>query len=282
MDLIFTSFKGIFRINTSTMDIRKIHSGSGMYYGITWHNDDLYVVARNSSYDYKLGDERILIFNKDFDYVGYMDHQFVDCGLHEILINPDDGRLWLTASLKNKILIISNESCDEFYPNPLKVDIDFNHFNSLFFDGNMFITAHNKGISDSEIWEVSPNTLEVIDKYPMKECTCSHCCFKMDGKLATCASAQSSVKNIDGEPLLTSDFIGYTRGIAITDTEIAVGDSAIADHGNRTNADGWIHIFDRQSMSLKHKIHFPNIGQIAEIRSLNEKDYRHWPDPFLS
>lgn len=283
MDLIFTSYKGVYRIDTDTEKIHIIHSGEGMYYGVTWNKHKIYVAARRSISDYKLGDERIFVFDKDLKLVGKMPQQLKNHGLHEILIDPTTGLLWATASLQNKIVMLGVDgSTKSYYPNAFK-NIDHNHFNSLcLVGGNMLITAHNNGKKDSEIYKCSIGEKpKVIKKYKMKGCTHSHNCFILDGELCTCASEESAVKTKEGHSLFDVKFGGYTRGVVIGKREIVVGVSARAIREDRIQADGNIFIFDRDTRELKKKIDLPKIGQVAEIRALSDPDDRHWPDPIL-
>lgn len=281
MKLVFTSYSGIYLLDTETRHLRAIHQGNGMYYGLTWYNGIMYVAARNSIHDYRLGDEKILTFNKNLEPTGTLPHSFSNHGLHSILPTPD-GELWLTAPLKNKIVRVdlkTNKSYD-FYPNDLVKDRDHNHFNALTLDrGKILINVHNNGRSDSEIWVCDYQTRLVHDKIVMPGSTHSHCCWREGNVFWTCASDESQIRSSDGRNILPNKLRGYTRGIVLTSKRIILGESQRQVREKRATAGGSIHIYERGSMRHIMTYHWPQIGQIAEIRALDAVDEHHWPQP---
>lgn len=281
MRLLFTSYKGFYFLNTDKGVVHPIHEGSGMYYGLTWFNNIIYVAARNSVTDYRLGNEKILMFNKDLKFIGEMAYRFEDYGLHSILVDPISERLWATGALRNCVAMLDLKITEKkhFWPNKVK-NSDRNHFNSLTYqNGKMLLNAHNNGLDCGEIYICKSGKhpkVESIERIPGT--THTHCCFYLDGELATCASEQSQITTVNGN-ILPRKLKGYTRGIVLTQDKLVVGESQRAVREDRVNSDGIIHIYDRKSVEKIEKFNMKNIGQVAEIRCLDEHDEHHWPDP---
>lgn len=282
MKLIFTTYTGVYVLDTETRLINCIHKDHGMYYGLTWLGNKLYVAARNSVSDYRLGNEKILIFNRNLKQIGELPQTFKNCGLHSILTSPDN-KLWITASLKNKIICVDliTNSVYNIYPNPKAIDVDHNHFNALTWDNDkILINVHNHS-RGSEIWICNPDPFDVIKKIAMPGSTHSHCCWKDNDSYWTCASEESQIKNHHGDSLLPKKLVGYTRGLVLTKNRLIVGESERAVREKRATSGGLIHIYERGTMRHITTYRWPNIGQIAEIRALDAYDEHHWPDPFL-
>lgn len=284
MKLLFTSYTGVYTFDTNYEKLEPVHLNSGMYYGITWHNNKVYVAARNSISDYRLGNESILVFNKNLKFIESLPLRFPNHGLHSILIDPDTGWLWVTASLKNKLVLVNleNNQTKDYYPNKLKKDIDYNHFNSLTTSGTkMLLNAHNHQ-RGSSIWILNRGkSPKVTSEINMPGATQSHCCWKFLDKYYTCASHQGQVTSNKGNKVLPKTLSGYTRGIVLTSKWMLVGESARAVREDRAKAGGFIHLYDRSTMQLIKTYKFPKIGQIAEIRVLDHLDDHHWPKPLL-
>jgi len=286
MKLIFTSFKGIYVVNTDKGVPHQIHTGLGMYYGLTWLGDKLYVAARHNYSDLSNNqNEKILVFNKKLKFTGQLfPWKNTKLGFHSILADPKTNDLWMTCPGSNKVILmdITNGRRRDFWPFPKVKNREYNHFNSLMIHGDhMLLNAHNgfiepRGSMNSDILICSRSKdPKVLDRVVFKGVRNSHCCFYIDDELCTCASDVGQIITKDGRKLLPEALAGYTRGIVVTHDRVVLGESQRAQRENRLSADGWIHIYDRADMNKIKTIHLPKIGQVAEIRVLDIHDEHH-------
>jgi hypothetical protein len=286
MKLIFTSFKGVYVINTDRGNPHLIHTGLGMYYGLTWLGEKLYVAARHNYSDLSNNqNEKILVFNRKLEFVGKLfPWDNARLGFHSILADPKTNDLWITCPGSNKVVLldVTTGRRRDFWPFPKIKGREYNHFNSLMIHGdNMLLNAHNgfiepRGSVNSEILVCSRSkTPKVLDKIVFKGVRNSHCCFYVGDELCTCASDLGQIITQSGNALLPESLSGYTRGVVITKDRIVVGESQRAQRENRISADGWIHVYSRPDMAKVQTIHLPKIGQVAEIRALDTPDEHH-------
>ena len=283
MRLLISSYSGVYVLEPfKSNKTHYIHRNSGMYYGITWSEDNLYLVARNNKGDQNMNkNEHIVILDNNFKKKGIIEFkENPGTGFHSIQYDPQYNNLWVTAPGLNKLILINldNNNHKNIFPNKTKNKRN-NHFNSLtLLENKILVNSHNgfSSIGRSQIYVYSrdkkPKLLEIINTNVQPG---SHNCFYIGDELCTCDSFASQVSTIDGKKLLPNRLNGYTRGIVLTDKYLVVGESQRAERHDRLTADGRIHIYKLDNMDKMKEIYLKNIGQIAEVRSLDDVDYHH-------
>jgi hypothetical protein len=287
MKIIATTFKSVLVIDLNDEKIHRIHEGAGVYYGITWDKERLFVASR-FGYKDELGQvERVAIFNKKLRFSGYLSGaNDKNAGYHAIQYDPKFGNLWITAPHQNKIIILGLKSGKrhEIYPNEEKIGKNWNHFNSVTLHKRyMMINAHNGiGVSRTgQVYFCNRKDFSLSHIVDMKTSSHTHNCFIFKKELYTCSSDTGLIVNRDGKPLRPGRLKGYNRGIAISDKVLLVGESARAAREDRVNADGFIHIYDIWKLNLIKTISLPKCGQILSIRILDRRDRHHQLHRFL-
>lgn len=287
MQILVTTFKNVLLIDPQSGKVRTIHSGAGVYYGITWTERHLYIASR-FGYKDELGQtEKVAIFNHKLQHKGFLElANEKGAGFHSIQLDPKYNNLWISAPHQNKLIVVNlpSGSRRDVHPNPHKTKHNWNHFNSITIHGDhMMVNAHN-GIGDVGHGQVyfckrtDATTSYVVD---MRKATHSHNCFMYNGRLHTCASSTGQILDYEGKPLREGRLKGYTRGIAISDDLLFVGESARAERENRVKADGFVHVYDRWKLNHIKTINLPKCGQVLAIRILDQPDLHHQLPPFL-
>jgi len=274
-NLLITTCSGFYKLSIDTEQLTPIHQGSGAYYGITWSHDKIFVAARNSVDDYKLGNEQILIFNNNLSYVGSLPNVFENVGLHQIQYDALYDKLYVTLTLKNQIAYVVDNNITRISPNKNESGNDINHFNSLLLHNDrLFITAHNKGIKPSEVYEHDRKDGTLIKIHTMIDSLAAHNCGFINNKLCVCDSHCGQISNIYGHKLLNENHNVYTRGLSITDNHVVIGGSQKSDAKQRPKAHGYIYLYNKNFDLLK-TLFLKNIGQVFDLRILDCVDYCH-------
>ncbi len=186
------------------------------------------------------------------------------------------GYIYLTDTGHNCIQRIN---CDTLrsqgiIPNAEKFGSDIDHINSLFIDdGKLYV-----GCLEGTVYVYDLDTLRLIREHEFpKEL---HNLFILDNELLSNYSSEGVIVDATGKPLFKVG--AYNRGIILTDEYLLVGQSAVLETERRGGVDpGYIMIFDRTTKEKIGQVELPGIGQLMEIRCLNQRDYAHYAKPFF-
>ncbi len=243
------------------------------HWGITWNEDNIY--ATHQRFLEKKLIQQILVFNKNntSPEVLPIPHNLFSRG-HQIQYHQ--GYIYLTDTGRN---CIQRLNCDTFrsqgiIPNAAKFGSDIDHINSIFIDSGLLYV----GCLEGTVYVYNLDTLGLIGEYGFpKEL---HNLFMLDNELLSNHSDKGYIVDAVGNPFLE---VGpYNRGVVITDEYLLVGQSAVLKTDRRAgDSPGHITIFNRFIREKIGRIELPGIGQLMEIRCLNQKDYAHYGKPFL-
>lgn len=266
MILLVTTSKSFMAVNSETGNKCVIDSGKGLYYGITFSDEAIFVAARNQSNCFNYLDERgdesgsILVFDYHLKLIDTIKAPFLLRDLHQIYLF--DNKLWLTCSFDNMVAVYDFSKWERWYPSGKIEDLgkDINHFNSIWVDDeSMYILAHNNG--PSEIWQFSYPALCLQKKIQLGNC--AHNIWKKNDEIYTCNSKFRTVESSSGFRLEVG---GFTRGSVITKNCFAIGSSDIAERADRHLVSGSLFFYDSE-WKIQSEINFENQGQILDIRS---------------
>lgn len=248
---------------TGVQDV--VHSGRGLYYGITFSEKYIYVAARNSvnCFDY-LGhqvEERgeIIIFNSRLKEIGNLHAPFPLRDMHQILFF--DEKLWVTCSLDNMVAVYDFHEWKKWYPIADCKDEgkDVYHYNSLFFHGQrLYVLAHNFG--PSFILEFSYPDLVLQKRYTLGNQ--AHNIWLSNSHLFTCDSFNGTVVNEQG---VLADLGGFTRGAVGLAGKLFIGSSDIAERADRSKVSSEIFELD-DKWNILSKISIQGHGQLLDLR----------------
>lgn len=251
------------KIDTETSHITRLHSGKGLYYGITNSDENIFVASRNrmvsSSVPIEKEEGEILIFDFDFNLIDSIKPPFSLRDMHEIAWH--DGRLWVTCSYDNLIAIWDGAVWDKWFPLPQDQDgpHDMHHYNSfLFEEKKIWLLAHNQG--DSELFCFACQDRKIIKHVKMG--SHAHNIWKKGEELFTCSSGEGKIISDAGFELQIGSF---PRGYQHVEGARYVGINEYAERKDRDWTESHILIFDDDWRELG-RLDLPDEGMILDIR----------------
>lgn len=118
-----------------------IHSGEGVYFGVTWSTEALFVLARRYGQDKR---NTLLVFDKNLRQVDRIDLPTSIREAHQIQWH--DSKIYIANTSRNTIAIFNllTGETSEIEPIPSRVGENFNHINSLRIEGGAlrFVAAN--------------------------------------------------------------------------------------------------------------------------------------------
>lgn len=264
MQLLVTTSQSLLLLDSDSGHAHRLHSGSGLYYGMARHGDHLYVAARGRlvSSEVPPSEESgaILMFDRRLRLCGELRAPFALRDLHEIAWH--DGCLWATASHDNMVAIRHPDGrWEQWYPLGEAGQGDVNHFNSFMFeDDRVWVLAHNRG--PSELLAFSLTTRALLQRLTLGNC--SHNIWREGGVLHTCSSAESRLMSEAGFALDTG---GFPRGIAFDAGQRCIGISALVERKARDFTSGELLVLGRD-WQPGHSLALDGEGLILDLLPL--------------
>jgi hypothetical protein len=244
----------------------------GLYYGITWDHELVYVAARWYPWytlSARVERPRLLVFDKHLRLVERRKYPYPAGGMHQILFH--DGHIYCSCSREDSYLVWNGEKWSQWFPSDDSSHHgkDTHHFNSAWFEGDrMFIVGHNNGPSD--VWELSRPDQQVIRKYRVGKYI--HNAWREGDTIAVCNSGEGRVETVDGDVLAeTGDF---PRGVAIGSNVNLVGISTLATRRLRAKTRGKVQVYSK-TWELLDTLDLGRCGQVCELRRLDGDDLAH-------
>ncbi len=266
--LLVTTSRSLLCVDVKTQQIIQLHTGKGLYYGITFDRNFIYVGARNRLVSSEMNPSEeegvILKFDYKLKLVDEIKPTFPLRDIHQIRII--DNKLYITCSYDNMISIYDGSNWEKWYPSKA-TGKDVNHFNSLYHDKkHIYIVAHNFG--DSEVYIFGLKNQKLIEK--IKIGNCAHNIWKnKQNTIYTLSSEESKLIDTDNRSLLLE---GFPRGIAITKDRLYIGISERAERNLRDFVDGKILIYNKNKNKIG-ELFLKSEGMILDIRIINQLDY---------
>lgn len=268
----------LIEVNVDKNRVRKIDSGHGLYYGISWGLENIYVAVRwypKFMPTSHIENPRILVFNKDLKLIDIVKPSINAGGLHQISFMDD--KLVCSCSRDDSYISWNMNDWQVWHPSSNKTHHgkDTHHFNSIWREKDrLFILGHNNGPSD--IWEIDYKSYSLIGKYRIG--VKSHNIWRENGELTVCNSEYGRIENVNGVILCETG--GFPRGVSLTGNLRFVGISERAIRSNRTACRGHLNVHDQNWTFIKN-IELGDCGQICEVRVLNQHDSAHNVVPIL-
>jgi hypothetical protein len=285
MIALVTTSLAFLAVDLETGEALPLHVGKGLYFGISYSDDMIFVAARNNRNPFNYLDNRelehengsVLVFNYDLKFIGEIVMQSLATvptlrDLHQLIFF--DGNLWVVCAHDNLVCRYDSKTWHYWFPAPDPKDRwkDIHHFNSLWLDfdfKSMYTLAHKRSLS--EIWKFSYPELELQETYDLGEH--AHSVWKVYDDIYTCDSKGESVVSLNGFKL---DVGGFTRGVVISEEFFIVGSSDIAERNEREHSSGKINVYDSEWNKLR-AFNIEKLGQLNDIRMPGHYDVcHHW------
>jgi hypothetical protein len=273
-ELLVTTSRSFLLLNPLNGEAKVIDSGRGLYYGIAFSKESIFVAARRNEDCFEYVDQRgeeegvILVYDDRLRFTQELHAPFPLRDIHQIMFF--DNRLWVTCAWDDMIAIHDCTGWRQWRPfeDSDATGKDLHHLNSLWADeGSLYVLAHKHG--PSEIWQFDHPSLRPLGKTVLGNH--AHNIWRKNGDLFTCNSRFGTVESVRGFRLEVG---GFTRGAVVTETFCAVGVSEIAGRGRRHahSVKGWIYLYE-PGWSFSRAVELEGEGQILDVRVLGEDDY---------
>ena len=257
-----------------------VHSGNGLYYGLSWCADNIYILGRNGVR--KPGHPDVFVLDKDFNTTGCLPGEFADG--HQI--HCDGERLYTTNTANNAIGVVDLKTNTTFEHNWTNYKVDKNHINSVWKDENYFWVGYHQWFrpKDKGKFEVGSKVVKISSDFSsvLEEHTVgygNHNVVRVGNELFICSSGNHEfvVYNLESRDVSRKVDTGYwVRGIGITDKYIVLGATSISgDREGRLTGDSEVYLLDRETLVTIDKKILKNTGSIYELRLVGCDDYAH-------
>ena len=267
-NIIIATKRGLYQLKDKKLRIIQL----GEFYGVTIVDDKLYVLNKVSEKE-----AHIVAYQLLNNKIQKQSRNIVIHGLDEAIHQIDffNNTLYLTDTHNNRILAFTKKGkkINQYYPlgeiNNGRGSPNYGHINSIFSDlKHVYLVCHNNSVHSGKTSEILKTDMEfnVLNKITTSSQS-AHNVILYQGKLYHCDSLNSLLK-VDDKPLFQT--MEFTRGLAMTNDKIIVGDSNYAKRKDRSKSKGSIYLLNHDG-KLIEKLMIP--GMIQEIRVLGEKDY---------
>lgn len=257
---------------------RVLHSGKGLYYGISWDEKYIYLLARSGVR--REGHPDILVLDKDYSVQKrVINGSFLDA--HQIYC--DGTNLYVTSTSANCVEVVNLSTSLVVEKNWTKYKADVNHINSIFkHSSDFWLTYHNwtpKTGIPSEIVKVNSDLSKELERHTIQGAGCLHNVVRIDNLIYTCSSQTHSllVYDLNTNSLVKDIKLGYwLRGIGITDDYIVLGSTSVSgNREGRLTGDSEVYLLDRPSLNIIDIKTLKNTGSIYDLRLAGCEDYAH-------
>jgi hypothetical protein len=255
------------------------------YYGITWNskNETVYVVGSElGAPDGRRLKTKICRLTPSGDFIDFIPikNHVRFSAAHQIQYH--NGFIFVADTIGNCIRKIDPNTGDgqtlKIYEN--RFGNDFDHVNSVWVDDYIYVLSNG----------TTGNTKPMVHRFRYNDCSKvdsvtqgiagAHNIAKLWGKRVVLASYKGDLVDEENKTLIhIGDFV---RGLSITPDYIFVGQSVIADRDQRLNTNhGCVSVHDSKDGKFIGNIKLANVGQIHEIRCINQDDTAHSQDRLL-
>lgn len=262
-----------FTLLSSDGTSKTLDTGLGLYYGLSWDKNNIYLAHRKASKTSDL--PAVSVLDKNFKRVGQLEGDFSD--IHQIY--HDGSKLYTTVTKYDSIGVWDGKKYE--LVNWTGKREDSCHMNSIWCDseGNKWICYHNFtkkfGRLSSRVVMRSPDLSTELASYDLGKDI--HSCFVLDGNLYVGNSGLGELLVYDLE---TSEVKGiqlgdWTRGLAVNEEVIVVGASKFSEKRERLLGDARIFLLDRKSLEVLDERVVERAGAVLDLRIADGIDYAH-------
>lgn len=286
MKVLVATVSALLLVDLKTAAVKVVENHRSEYYGISWWPNSDSIVLSHTDFDntrldslqnYVNSEKGLLSFGQHPSSTFLSDPHQILCAPDQQVITTNTGKNCITIYDKNtdfrRDIRINDVPWDRFVTdNPYG-----EHFNSVFLKNNfLYVLAHGwkKG---SYILQYTYPQCELIKKYPIKHKTGLHNIWIDEAEnIFACHSEAGGLVEVHSNELLwSSSHASFTRGMAVANDIIIIGDSGLISRNNRKSSCGDLWILDRKTFQTLDFIPLGNYGVVREVRILDTLDEAH-------
>ena len=256
---------------------RPIHSGNGIYFGLTWDRDFVYVLCRNNLAHGRLRrlfgyTVTMVVLDKSFRQVDSIRCPSIH-DPHQAIAG--DGSIYVANTGKNRIEIYRDGIFSDV--NWTGESTDVHHINTVWFDDSSFYVLENNNRE--------PSTVKVFDFdwRPQHDFTLglgAHNIFRQGSTLWVCSSLERAMirYDLDAEratefPLLGKKWL--PRGLSKGTGRFYIGLSAEGTRSERHGGMAGKLVSTDEDFEIIDTVELEDAGQVNEVRLISELDAAH-------
>ncbi len=293
MRVLVSTAQHLLHLDVDTRVVTVLHSAEPEYYGITWKPGSDALVLSHSGVDnatllsleaYARSEQGWLSFpgGRTERFLS-APHQIVWCS---------DNRVVTTNTGRNRLVAIDVERPGHYQEagisegrwDRLALEGPFgDHLNSVFEkDGRLYAIAHGHS-GGSHLAVFSYPDMQLVSAEAVPGRTGLHNIF-VDGDLRlSCHSEAASLVDINSQTILWEAGTPiYTRGLAVTDKFVLVGESAKTGRDLRRSSLSGLWLIDRQTWRTVDYFALGPYGAVHEVRVVDEPDHAHHGVPLAN
>lgn len=261
---------------------RTVHTGRGIYFGLTWDRDHIYIFCRNNLHH---GSLRRLFGQRCTMEVLDKDFRHVDTVACPTVIDPHqaierDGAIYVANTGRNRIEVYRDGGFSNI--NWTAEHEDVHHINTIWFDENSFYTLENNhdGPSNARIfdhdWQRGQTVPIGLGSHNIYRCgTTLYSCSSLD---RTMISHDLDTHESTAHHLLGSEWL--PRGLARGNDRFYIGMSPVGTRKERHGGKPGKLIATDENFTVIDTLDLDSAGQVNEVRLLSELDEAHNQVPF--
>lgn len=274
LEMLLTTTQGFWYVDAANQKAHLIDHGNGVYYGIAYSSDTVFVAARRAEYgsDRAVQNGVVLCYDRRLNLVDTLKPSFPLRDLHQIAWFDD--RLWVCCTYDDMVAVWDGKSWEKWFPlgHPATSDERNRfHLNSVFATGNQVVLVGNKAKSGT-LYQFQRDSLAEFDRTALG--AGSHNVWAEGDSLFTLSSATGEICSTSG----LRHYVGnYVRGAVITPRARLIGISETNPRHLRSQSNCSIFKFD-DHWRIDGISSLMNQGMVHDLRAPQFNDLAHETD----
>ena len=274
-----SQFFGLVTLDRHHADIRRIHQGRGVYTGISWSDEHVYVASLNNQGcwdDDNAGPDWLLRYDRQLQLCDHIEIGARD--IHQIHWHRD--RLLICDTGHDRLLSFPRGESwtlpDEGLPITRPV-ANRHHLNSVWCNAHdTWLLARYGSPVLSEAWRVDLRQQRILERVPIG-CEAHNLCVR-DDTILTCSSGDEAFHLVGKTGIKASVDLqeGYPRGLTHLGRMIVIGTGARGPREIRHRADAKILLVRHGAVYRRYRL--ADVGQIYTLRAVDGIDWAHQGD----
>lgn len=287
MRVLMSTMQSLLHVDLDTREVCILEDTRTEYYGISWFPGDSSLVLSHSGVDNATLRDLTSYANSELGWISFQGgetstflsqpHQIQCCS---------DGRIVCTNTGRNRIVVIDPKAPGHFQEagisqgrwDRLGLQGPYgDHLNSVFeHQGKLYAVAHGHSMGSS-IAVFSYPELRLLSVDPVASRTGLHNIFVTDdGQMFSCHSEAGALIEVNsGTVLWEAGTPVYTRGMAVTEDYMLIGESARIGRDQRRSSLSGLWVIDRRTWKAIDYFALGPFGAVHDVRIIDAIDLAH-------